>query len=256
MGLTGLSGKVAVVAGGATGIGAATAARLASEGCLVVVGDVAVDTARCTADRIIVAGGTASAVGFDLADPDSVAALLDTAAANYGGVDAVFAVGADMGALRADTDVVDIDLDVWDRVMSVNLRGYVATMKHAIPRLLARGGGAIVNMSSAAAFQGEPARPAYATAKAGIGALTRHVASRWGKEGIRCNAVAPGFTATEAIQSAPQWPDLQSAALKRIRGPRVGAPGDIAALVAFLISEEGEWINGQVINIDGGTVLR
>ena len=256
MGLTGLSGKVAVVAGGATGIGAATATRLAAEGCLVVIGDVAVDTARRTADKIIVTGGTATAVGFDLADPDSVAALLDTGANTYGDIDAVFAVGADMGALRADTDIVDIDLDVWDRVMAVNLRGYVATMKHAIPRLLARGGGAIVNMSSAAAFQGEPARPAYATAKAGIGALTRHVASRWGKEGIRCNAVAPGFTATEAIQSAPQWPELQSAALRRIRGPRVGAPDDIAALVAFLISQEGEWINGQVINIDGGTVLR
>jgi NAD(P)-dependent dehydrogenase (short-subunit alcohol dehydrogenase family) len=140
--------------------------------------------------------------------------------------------------------------------MAVNLRGYVATMKYAIPHLLTRGGGAIVNMSSAAAFQGEPARPAYATAKAGIGALTRHVASRWGKDGIRCNAVAPGFTATEAIQAAPQWPDLQTAALKRIRGPRVGAPADIAALVAFLISQEGEWINGQVINVDGGTVLR
>ncbi len=256
MGMSGLTGKVAVVAGGATGIGAATAARLAAEGCLVVVGDVAVDTANRTVDNIVATGGTATAVGFDLADPDSVAALLDTAATTYGGVDAVFAVGADMGAIRADTDIVDIDLAVWDRVMSVNLRGYVATMKHAIPRLLARGGGAIVNMSSAAAFQGEPARPAYAAAKAGIGALTRHVASRWGKEGIRCNAVAPGFTATEAIQSAPQWPDLQTAALKRIRGPRVGAPNDIAALVAFLISKEGEWINGQVINIDGGTVLR
>ena len=256
MGLRGLTGKVAVVAGGATGIGAATAARLADEGCLVVVGDVAVDAARRTADDIVAKGGVATAVGFDLADPDSVAALLDTAAMTYGGIDAVFAVGADMGAIRADTDVVDIDLDVWDRVMSVNLRGYVATMKHAIPRLLARGGGAIVNMSSAAAFQGEPTRPAYATAKAGIGALTRHVASRWGKEGIRCNAVAPGFTATAAIRSALQWPELQTAALKRIRGPRVGAPDDVAALVAFLLSEEGEWINGQVINIDGGTVLR
>ena len=255
MGLTGLTGKVAVAAGGATGIGAATAARLAAEGCLVVVGDLAVDTARRTAEGIGDGGGKAIAVGFDLADPDSVAALLDTAATTYGGIDAVFAVGADMGAIRADTDV-DIDFAVWDRVMAVNLRGHVATMKHAIPHLLASGGGAIVNMSSSAAFQGEPARPAYATAKAGIGALTRHVASRWGKEGIRCNAVAPGFTATEAIQAAPQWPDLQTAALKRIRGPRVGVPDDVAALVAFLISQEGEWINGQVINIDGGTVLR
>lgn len=256
MGLRGLSGKVAVVAGGATGIGAATARRLGDEGCLVVIGDVKLEAARLTAGNIAASGGTAFAVEFDLAVPDSVAALFDTAVGSYGGVDAVFAVGADMGMIRADTDVVDIDLEVWDRVMAVNLRGYVATMKHAIPCLLARGGGAIVNMSSAAAFQGEPARPAYAAAKAGIGALTRHVASRWGKEGIRCNAVAPGFTATEAIRSAPQWPELQASALKRIRGSRVGVPADVAAIVAFLLSAEGEWINGQVINVDGGTVLR
>ena len=255
MGLTGLTGKVAVVAGGATGIGAATAARLAAEGCLVVLGDIDVDTARRTVEHIAADRGTATAVRFDLADTDSVAALFDVAA-TYGGVDAVFVVGADMRAIRADTDVVDIDFEVWDRVMTVNLRGYVATMKYAIPHLLTRGGGTIVNMSSAAAFQGEAARPAYATAKAGIGALTRHVASRWGKQGIRCNAVAPGFTATEAIQATPQWPELQAAALNRIRGPRVGAPDDVAALVAFLISQDGEWINGQVINIDGGTVLR
>lgn len=256
MRLRGLAGKVAIVAGGATGLGAATAARLGEEGCRVVIGDVAVDTAQRTAARIVAAGGTAAHVAFDLSDPASVAALIDSAATIYGGVDLLFNVGADMSTIRADTDVVDIDFDVWDRVMTVNLRGYVAAMKYVIPHMLRRGGGAIVNMSSAAAFQGEPARPAYATAKAGIGALTRHVASRWGKDNIRCNAVAPGFTATEAIRSVPQWPDLQAAALKRIRGPRVGDPGDVAALVAFLLSAEGEWINGQVVNVDGGTVLR
>lgn len=256
MGLRGLAGKVAIVAGGATGLGAATAARLGEEGCRVVVGDVAVDAARQTAERIAAIGGTATPVAFDLSDPASVAGLIDSAATTYGGVDLLFNVGADMSTIRDDTDVVDIDFDVWDRVMTVNLRGYVAAMKYAIPQMLNRGGGAIVNMSSAAAFQGEPARPAYATAKAGIGALTRHVASRWGKENIRCNAVAPGFTATETIRSVPQWPDLQAAALKRIRGPRVGDPGDVAALVAFLLSAEGEWINGQVVNVDGGTVLR
>lgn len=256
MGLRGLADKVAIVAGGATGLGAATAARLGEEGCRVVIGDVAVDTARQSAARIAAAGGTAVSVSFDLADPASVASLIDCAATNYGGVDLLFNVGADMSTIRSDTDVVDIDFDVWDRVMTVNLRGYVAAMKYAIPHMLRRVGGAIVNMSSAAAFQGEPARPAYATAKAGIGALTRHVASRWGKDNIRCNAVAPGFTATETIRSVPQWPDLQAAALKRIRAPRVGDPGDVAALVAFLLSAEGEWINGQVVNVDGGTVLR
>ncbi|BBZ45509.1 putative short-chain type dehydrogenase/reductase y4lA [Mycobacterium parmense] len=251
-----MADKVAVVVGGATGIGAATAARLAEEGCRVVVGDIAAEAAEATAARIAASGGTATQVAFDLADPPSVAKLMRTATATYDGVDLLFNVGADMSVIRADTDVVDIDFDVWDRVMAVNLRGYVAAMKYAIPEMLNRGGGAIVNMSSAAAFQGEPARPAYATAKAGIGALTRHVASRWGKENIRCNAVAAGFTATEAIRSVPQWPELQAGALKRIRGTRVGDPGDVAALVAFLLSDEGGWINGQVVNIDGGTVLR
>jgi NAD(P)-dependent dehydrogenase (short-subunit alcohol dehydrogenase family) len=256
MGLRGLAERVAVVVGGATGIGAATAARLGEEGCRVVIGDVAADAAARTAARIVAAGGTAAHVAFDLSDPQSVADLIRSAATTYDGIDLLFNVGADMSTIRSDTDVVDIDFDVWDRVMAVNLRGYVAAMKYAIPEMLNRGGGAIVNMSSAAAFQGEPARPAYATAKAGIGALTRHVASRWGKESIRCNAVAPGFTATEAIRSAPQWPELQASALKRIRGTRVGDPDDIAALVAFLLSEDGAWINGQVVNIDGGTVLR
>jgi len=256
MGLRGLSGKVAVVAGGASGIGAACAKRLAAEGAQVVVGDVAIDGAQRTAQTIVAEGGTASAVAFDLAEPESVAALFASAAETYGGLDASFNVGADMRALGGDSDVVDIDLDLWDRVMAVNLRGYVAALKAAIPLMLERGGGAIVNMSSAAAFQGEPTRPAYATAKAGIGALTRHVAARWGREGIRCNAVAPGFTATEAIRSVPQWPDLEAAALKRIRSTRVGTTDDIASLVAFLLSDEGEWVNGQVVNIDGGTILR
>ncbi len=256
MSLRGLADKVVVVVGGATGLGAATATRLGVEGSRVIIGDIAEAAAQQTAQRITGAGGIATAVGCDLADPESVSNLMRAAEATYGGIDALFNVGADMSTLPADSDVVDIDLEVWDRVMTVNLRGYVAAMKHAIPRLLDRGGGSIVNMSSAAAFQGEPTRPAYATAKAGIGALTRHVASRWGKEGIRCNAVAPGFTATEVIRSIPQWLELEASALRRIRGTRVGDPDDVASLVAFLLSEEGAWINGQIINIDGGTVLR
>jgi NAD(P)-dependent dehydrogenase (short-subunit alcohol dehydrogenase family) len=252
----GLAGKVAVIAGGATGIGAATAARLAAEGALVVVGDVSDDGAEATALAIRAGGGSATAVAFDLGDTDSVRGLIESAVAEYGGVDLLFNVGSDMSMLRGDTDVVDIDFEVWDRTMIVTLRGYVASMKYAIPAMLDRGGGAIVNMSSAAAFIGEPTRPAYATAKAGIGALTRHAASHWGKDGIRCNAVAPGFTGTDEMRAAPQWPELEAGALRGTRSTRVGHPGDIAAMVTFLMSDEGAWVNGQVINIDGGAVLR
>lgn len=256
MSLRGLDGKVAIVAGGATGIGAATAGRLAAEGCSVVIGDIWREVAEQTAEAIRADGGVATAIWFDLADPDSIAELVRATVAEHGGVDLLFNVGSDMSLLSGDTDVVDIDLAIWDRTMTVTPRGYLLTMQNVIPHLLARGGGSIVNMSSAAAFQGESTRPAYASAKAAVGALTRHVATRWGRDGIRCNAVAPGLTATPAIRSAPHFPQLQEAALKRMHHTRLGDPDDVAAMVAFLMSDEGAWINGQVINIDGGTVLR
>jgi NAD(P)-dependent dehydrogenase (short-subunit alcohol dehydrogenase family) len=159
------------------------------------------------------------------------------------------------GTLGRDTNVVDVPIDVWHRSLAVNLTGYFYTCRHVIPRLLERGGGAIVNTISGLVLNGDPNRVSYGASKAGSLALTRHIASRWGREGIRCNLVAPGFVTTDnALSRIPD--DEQQRLSAMIRSPRFGRPEDIAAMVAFLLSDDGEWINGQVHAVNGGTGLR
>src|SRR3954452_24329392 len=138
-----------VVAGGETRIGAQTAVRLGEEGSIVVVADLNDAGAKETADRVAATGAKATAVAFDISDEASVRNLFTTAADTFGGIDGLFNVAADLSAqtIGRDTDVVSIDLAVWDRTFSVNLRGFVLTLREAIPRMLERGGGAIVNTS-------------------------------------------------------------------------------------------------------------
>lgn len=255
--MRGLQGKRIIIAGGATGIGAATAERLAAEGAAVVVGDINLAGAQATAERITETGGSAFAVEFDLAGERSVQALADQAVAELGGVDGLYNVGADLSkdTLGRDSDLLDMDPAVWRRTLDTNLLGYALTCRAVIPLLLGQGGGVIVNTSSGAAFGGEPTRPAYAASKAGINALTRHIASRWGRQGIRCNATAPGLVMTESVQRQNDK-KLQEMALRFARSPRLGEPSDLAGVVAFLFSDDAAWVNGQVWSICGGTSLR
>jgi NAD(P)-dependent dehydrogenase (short-subunit alcohol dehydrogenase family) len=255
--MRGLEGKVVVVAGGAGGIGSATSIRLGEEGANVVVGDLDGSSAAAVAKEIEGRGGRAVSVAFDISEPSSVAELLSAAVDEFGRIDALHANAADLsrGTIMADSDAVEIDLDVYDRTMHVNARGHLLCARHAIPLLLEHGGGALVFTMSAAAFVGEPTRPAYAMAKAAIGSLVRHVASKWGKEGIRANGVAPGLVLTPTAQ-AGLTPDFRESVLRTTRSPRLGAPEDIAAMVAFLVSDDASWINGQVISVDGGALLR
>nr|WP_240894858.1 SDR family oxidoreductase [Kineococcus siccus] len=252
-----MTGKAVVVAGGATGIGAATARRLAEEGARVVVGDLNVSGAETTVRAITAAGGDAVAVQFDLADAESVAALVETAVQRFGALHGLANVGADLSVetLGRDADLLEMDPAVWRRTLEVNLLGYAHSCRLAVPHLLAAGGGAIVNVSSHAAFVGEDTRPAYAASKAGVNALTRHVASRWGRDGIRCNAVSPGMVLSETAL-ATMSEDFKAAGLAGIRSTRLGRPEDLAATVVHLLSDDAEWVNGQVWGVDGGGVLR
>ncbi|MFC3106607.1 SDR family NAD(P)-dependent oxidoreductase [Undibacterium arcticum] len=250
-----LANKVVIVAGGGGGIGAATAMRLAHEGATVVVGDLAPDNAAAVADRINMGGGRALGMQFDISDEASVAALVNAAVDAFGGLDALHANAADMGAIMRDTNAVDVPLEIFDRTIEVNLRGYLLCTRHAVPALLRRGGGTIVYTTSAAAFVGEPERVCYGISKSGVHALMHHVASAWGKQGIRANAVAPGLILTENIRDHMPA-QFKADVLGLGRSPRLGDVRDIAAAVAYLVSDDGEWINGQVISVDGGATLR
>ena len=255
--MQGLEGKTVVMFGGGGGIGAATSMLLAAEGANVVVTSRRESTALGVAEQIRGAGLDCLALAADIGDEDAVAAAVAAAVETYGGVDFAHVNAADTSpeTIGRDTDAVSIELDVFDRTIRTNLRGYLLCSKYVIPQMLERGGGAIVYSSSGSAFSGEPQRPAYAMAKSGMHALMRHVASRWGKEGVRANAIAIGLTLTETIEKALD-PAFMEQILATMSSPRLGQPIDIASMVAYLMSSAGEYINGQVISVDGGSTMR
>jgi NAD(P)-dependent dehydrogenase (short-subunit alcohol dehydrogenase family) len=170
-------------------------------------------------------------------------------------IDGAHLNAADLDAVAHDTNACDVPLEIFDRTLQVNLRGHLLCTRHVLPALLARGGGSLVYTSSGAAFMGEPERVAYAASKSGLHALVRHVASRWGKQRIRANAVAPGLVLTDTVRRTMS-PDAIEAVLAITRSDRLGEPADIAAAVAFLCSDDGAWINGQVLSVDGGVTMR
>jgi NAD(P)-dependent dehydrogenase (short-subunit alcohol dehydrogenase family) len=255
--MRGLKGKTFLIAGGATGIGAATAERVAGEGASVVIGDINIDGATAAAQRIAQSGGRAIAVEFDLADEDSVRHLVEATIKEFGAIHGLHNVGADLSEhnLGRDTTILDTGMDVWLRTLDVNLLGYVRTIRAVLPHLLEQGGGSIVNTSSGAALGSDPLHVAYGASKAAVNHLTRHVAVNWGKHNIRSNGVMPGLV-MGGTQERQNDLRLQQAFLMFGKTSRLGKPDDLAAITAFLLSEEAEWITGQVWYIGGGSHLR
>jgi NAD(P)-dependent dehydrogenase (short-subunit alcohol dehydrogenase family) len=255
--MRGLDGKTFIVAGGATGIGAGTAERLASEGAFVTVGDINITGAKATVERITTAGGRAIAVEFDLAHEQSIQYLVDCTIDAFGPIHGLHNVGADLSDnnLGRDTTVLDTDLEVWHRTLDVNLLGYVRTTRAVLPHLLKQGAGSIVNTSSGGSLGTDPMHVAYNATKAAVNQLTRHVANNWGAKGIRCNAVMPGLVMGET-QERQNDQQLQQMFLIAAKTTRLGRPADLAAVIAFLLSDDAEWINGQVWYIGGASHMR
>jgi NAD(P)-dependent dehydrogenase (short-subunit alcohol dehydrogenase family) len=249
-----LDGKVGIVTGAGSGIGRATAQRMAAEGAAVVVADINEESAKETVTSIEADGGRAVAQRVDVSDEAAVAAMVQRAVDAFGALHLLHNNAADVVVIQNDIGVIDMTVDVWDRTMAVNLRGAMLGCKHAIPRMLHAGGGAIVNTSSCSGQFGDLARVAYGVSKAGIDSLTRYVATLHGKEGIRCNAIAPGPIFTPSLEA--NLPKDQLAVFQgNLVTPYTGRPDDIANMVVYLCSDQARYVTGQVYNVDGGLVM-
>lgn len=253
--MEGLKDKVIVFAG-AGGIADATATFLGKGGARIVVGDIIQQNAERCVSAVKESGGDGIATQLELSDEESIKALIDLAVKTYGRIDGLFNVAANIhpDEIAKDTNPVDIQLSDWQRTIDVNLTGYMLTCKYAIPHIIASGGGSIVNTISDAVYVAMPFNVAYAATKAGVGALTRNIAAKFGKQGVRSNTVSPGMVLTKNGHDLTAH--LEEAHLQMLPSPRLGKPEDIGAYVAFLLSDLGEWINGQSLSINGGSVIK
>ena len=247
-----LTGKVAIVTGSASGMGAATAATFAAHGASVVLADINAVGAAEVAGRIAATGGSASAITTDVRSEEQLMALIAGTREAYGRLDVLHNNAAAMEIAGLDFGILDQTIEIWEETMATDVRGPMLACKHAIPLMLETGGGSIINTSSISGQVGEMVLTAYAAAKAALSQLTRSVATQWGKQGIRCNAVAPGLVLTPSALGLPV--ELRDIYLRQTLTPYLGDPQDVANLVVFLASDEARYITAQVINIDGGLI--
>jgi NAD(P)-dependent dehydrogenase (short-subunit alcohol dehydrogenase family) len=245
--MRGIEGKVALVTGGASGIGEATARRFAEEGARVIVADVDAEGAHRVAAEI---GAAAAAIGTDITRPEDVEKMVSLAVQRFGRLDVVH----NNAASGWPGKIGDLDAGAWSRTVALNLTGHFQVTRAALPAMLENGGGAFVNMSSAAALLVEEGLGAYAAAKAGVIALTRQTAVEYGRRGIRANCICPGAIATPPTLAFIR---MREGLQARMEGAnplrRLGRPEEVAAVVVFLASDDAAFINGATLMVDGGS---
>jgi NAD(P)-dependent dehydrogenase (short-subunit alcohol dehydrogenase family) len=245
-----LTGRRALITGAASGIGRATALRFSSEGAHVCCADLNEGGAAETAASIVRAGGEAFELGLDVADAGACEGAVAAAVERFGGLDVLCNIA---GMLR-NGKTEDFPVDVFDQMIAVNLAGVFYMSRAAIPQLL-DSGGSIVNLASVAGLQGVPYGAAYSATKAGVIGLTRAMAAEYSRRGVRVNAICPGAINTPMIASGFQVeggadPKLMAKLMPMIK--RIGEPSEIAALAAYLASDEAAYMTGVAIPIDGG----
>jgi NAD(P)-dependent dehydrogenase (short-subunit alcohol dehydrogenase family) len=257
-----LAEKVALITGASSGLGRASALRFAAEGALVACVDLKEDVAAGTADEIVGAGGRAIALGADVSVAADAERMTAATIREFGRVDVVFANAGIAGSGNA----MDLEEEVWDRVIDVDLKGVWLSSKYALRDMVARGSGTIVNTASVGGVVGIAGIFPYAAAKGGVVAMTKQVAADFGPRGVRANAICPGTVPTplvtetyEARVRAGGSTDVEAdaragldEAVKKYPVGRLGRVADVAELALFLASDESSWITGQAIAVDGG----
>ncbi len=243
------SGAIAVVTGGANGIGRAVAVTLAREGARVVVADVDHAGARETVAMIEEGGFPARAASLDVTNEASIAQFYLDVIAEEGRCD-VLVNNAGWGEVRA---FIDSDRALWDRIMAINLMGLISVTHAFLPNMVALGSGRIVNVSSDAGRVGSSGETVLAGAKGGVIAFTKSIARETARYGISCNCVSPGPTDTRAFREIPQH--LQDALIRSIPLRRIGSPDDVANAVSFFASSRSSYITGQVLSVSGGLTM-
>jgi NAD(P)-dependent dehydrogenase (short-subunit alcohol dehydrogenase family) len=248
-----LAGKAAVITGAAKGQGEGVARRFVAEGARVALLDVLDEPGRALATELG-ARGEAHYFHCDVADERDVIAAIDGAASAFGGLDILYNNAAIIAYGRR---IADLRSEEWDRTLAVNLRGPFLCAKYALPHLIKRGGGAIINVSSHGAFQASPAGVSdYAVAKGGLVTLTYYLASEYGNERVRANCLAPGPVPTDLNRMFLGTEEGRAQTALWIPLGRVGAIDDIASAAVFLASDEATWISGAVLRVDGGIVIQ
>ena len=243
--------KVAIVTGAGGGIGQAYAEALAREGAAVVVADINIEGAQKVADGIKGEGGNALAVRVDVSDPESAKEMAAQTLSEFGGIDYLVNNAAIFGGMKLDF-LVSVDWDYYKKFMSVNMDGALLCTRAVYRKMAKRGGGAIVNQSSTAAWLYSNF---YGLAKVGINGLTQQLATELGGQNIRINAIAPGPIDTEANRTTtPQ--EMVADIVKGIPLSRMGEPEDLVGMCLFLLSDQAKWITGQIFNVDGGQIFR
>lgn len=248
-----LSEKVAVITGAGSGIGEACARAFAREGAKVVLTGRRTATLQTVAEAIVADGGDAIAVAGDVGSESDIIAIVDQTMAHYGRLDVLFnnAGLTSMEVMERDRDVVNMEAEIWDRVLQVNLRGPALLAKYAIPHMIAGGGGSILTSGSARYFQGDTDYTAYAASKAGLVSLNQNIAAQYGKQNIRANILVIGMILSDAAARA--FPEaVRGIMADNHLTPFFGQPSDVANAALFLASDDSRFITGQQLFVDGG----